>query len=628
MTQPPTQRGAAAPAEVRDYRAVARQITEGSQDASWVEDAVNAIEERVDLADHRLLTVLALLLDGGHELPTPLREGLERAVQGFRYWMDEPGDDSMCHWSESHQICFAVAEHLAGLTWPETVFRNDGRLGRDKAQRARVRIMRWLGHRFRHGFSEWLSGTFHAIEVSALTLLVEHVHEDGELVARASMVLDLLMLDLALHRFDGSFVSSSGRSEALPKAFPERNEIQCVVDSAFGRTPPPFEPALPTSIFLARRRYRIPQVVREIAFAQADHLVTSSHGLDLLEVPAEVRRNNPRTATERSAEEVALYWGMEAFTTSEAIGPTLEAIERLHLDQNRILKPLMPFRRVPSRMVQTALLRSLNPVTQGAALQRANVQTYRTPHYLLSSAQHYQPGTFGDQENIWQAALPGQIHIFSTHPGSTLLDESARPATPSGWVGNGIRPDVAQMRNVLLALYDTRMRRGYLEGQRHELSHVFFPAANFDELHVAERVVAGRREDSYFGMVSLDTIEMPNESELLQRGAVTGWAVMLADRSDFGSLSRFVDYLKRCPLVHTRSTLTWKTPEHHYSLEWCGDFCVDGAPVDTDYPRQRSDWTRIARRPTVIEVTGRTGTLVLDWKLGTRSQGPGVPGAP
>lgn len=621
MSQPPVV-GTGAP-HAAGYAAVASGIANGVVDSAWLDQFVSHVEAREDLADHRMLVVLALLLDGGALLPEPLREGLERAVLGFRYWMDEPGNDSMVHWSESHQVAFGVCEYLAGRTWPDRTFRNDGRRGADKAERARRRLLGWLANRFRHGFSEWLSGTFYAVDVAALTLLVEHT-DDEELVTRASMVLDLLMLDLALHRFDGHFVASAGRAGALQKAQPELSEIEPVVASAFSRLKPDFEPARCTSIFLARRRYRIPQVVREIAFAQADHLITSSHGLALREVSTEVSRTRPQTPEERRDALLALYWGMEAFVTPEGIGPTMEALGRLDLDQNSYLAPLAPFRKVRSRRMMAGLVRSLNPVTQGAALQRANVQTYRTPHYLLSSAQHHLPGSFGDQESIWEAALPGGIKVFSTHPGSTLLGSEARPATPSGWVGNGIRPDVGQLRNVALVLHDLRARRGYLEGRRHELSHLFFPAARFDETKLGERVVAGRRADSYFGAVSLNRLEMANEGELVQRGLVTGWAVMLADRSDFGSLHRFVAYLKSCPLEHLRDTLTWQTPQRRYELTWNGAFAVDGTVLDTDYARLRSDWTSVARKPSVIEVSGRTGTLVLDWKLGRRSQGPGV----
>ena len=625
MSQPPVAApgGQSAPG----YQAVARALADGTCDPSWVDEAIARVVDREDLADHRALVLLALLLDGGQDLPEHLRTAIRDALLGFRYWMDEPGTDSMCHWSESHQVCFATCEYLAGTHLADHRFTNDGRTGAQKAERARRRLLEWLDNRFRHGFSEWLSPTYYAVDVSALTLLVEHTADD-ELRTRASMVLDLLMLDLALHRFDGHFVASAGRTEALQKAHPEHSEIEPVVASAFSRHRPDFVPECCTSIFLVRRRYRIPQVVREIAFAQADHLVTTSQGLTLREVPREASRRARLEGLDEAARDAAainLYWGMEAFCAPESIAATMRAIDRFGLADNRFLAPLAPLRRVRGQRVLAALVRSLNPVTQGAVLERANVQTYRTPHYLLSSAQRHRPGTFGDQENTWEAALPGGIRIFASHPGSTMLGSAARPATPSGWVGNGIQPDVAQMRNVLLSVHDLRARRGYLEGRRHELSHVYFPAALFDETRLVGNVLAARRDDTWLGIVGLNTLEMINEAELVQRGTTTAWAVMLADRSDFGSIHQLMEHRRASRLVHVRDTTTWSTPDHTYELTRNGPFQVDGAVVETDYSRLRCDWTTAGRKPSVVEVAGRTGTLVLDWKLCERTQGPGRP---
>jgi hypothetical protein len=39
---------------------------------------------------------------------------IRAALLGFEYWLDQPGFDSLCYWSENHQILFATAEYLAG----------------------------------------------------------------------------------------------------------------------------------------------------------------------------------------------------------------------------------------------------------------------------------------------------------------------------------------------------------------------------------------------------------------------------------------------------------------------------------------------------------------------------------
>ncbi len=583
------------------------------------------IDERLDLADHRMLIVLKFLYEAGDEFPPELRAEMERSVLGFRYWLDEPGTDDMCHWSESHALLFSVCEHLAGQLFPHQAFTNDGRKGYRKAERGRRRLLEWLGNRFHHGFSEWLSHTYYELDVAGLTLLIDH-SQDEELITRAAMVLDLLMLDMALHRFDGRFVASAGRANGVQKARPEHSEINTVLASAFGDKEPAFEPDDVSGIFVARRRYRVPEVIREIADADADHLVRTSQGLDADQVAAVVAARPGLSHAERRDALVELLWSMEAFTTPEAIGVTLDAMHRHDLGNNRYLAALAPFAKLRSERLQVATLRAMNPITQGIAMGRADVQTYRTPHYLLSSAQHHRPGEFGDQEQIWQAALPDDITVFSTHPGSTKLSEHTRPSTPSAWVGNGINPDVGQHRNVLLALHDVRGRKGYLEGRRHQLSHLFFPFVRFDETAISERLVAGRRRDSFIGVLSLNPVEMLSDVEVIQRGVISGWAVVVTDRQEFGSLGRFVDHLKQTSLTWTREELVWSTDLHQYSQRFRGNFCVDGVPQRSDYPRLDCDWAKVERNPCVVTVAGEGRSLVLDWDAGTRTVQPGAVG--
>lgn len=609
-----------APSGLSSYADVARGLASGRVDESLVRERLAFIDARKDLSDHRMLLVLKLLLDCPDELPDGLREDMRRTVLGFRYWMDEPGNDSMCHFSESHQLLFSVCEQLAGQLFPDQVFTNDGRKGHRKAARGRERLLEWMGNRFRLGFSEWLSHTYYELDVAGLVLLVDHTL-DEELRLRASIILDLIMLDLALHRFDGRFIASAGRANAIQKARPEKAEINEVLAAAFGEGFP-FDPDDPSSLFLTRRRYQVPEVIVEIANAEADHLITCSNGLDASEVPWEVQRRPGLDPHQRRDALVNLFWSMGAFSTPESIEPTLEAIERFEMQGNTLLHPLGRLARLPRTRLMGGLLRAVNPVTRGIALQRANVQTYRTPHYLLTSAQHYQVGCFGDQEHLWQAALPGDITVFSTHPGATRLVANSRQQTPSAWVGNGINPDIGQDRNVLLALHDLGVRRGYLEGRRNELSHLYFPSVKFDEFKIGDRFVAGRRDDSFIGVVALNPIEMISEDEILQRGTVTGWAVMMADRSEFGSLARLVDHLKRTEVRHAHEALVWHTPEHVYRLAWKGSLRVDGQAVDTFYPRLHCEWTHVPRNPSLIQLEGAVGKLMLDWKLGTRMQLP------
>ncbi len=597
------------------YLALADAMHEGALDAAWVHRLRGFVDARLDLADQRLLVLLKLLLAAGQRIPSSLGEDLRVTVIGFKYAMDEPGIDSMCTWTESHQLAFATCEYLAGQLFPDEMFLNDSRPGHVKQARAASRLRQWMADRFHHGFSEWLSSNSYLVDLAALILLADHA-EDADLANRAAIIADLICLDLALHCFRGRFVAASARATANQKRDPAQAEITAVIGSLFDDADAPpggFRPDLVSGIIWSRVRYRVPTVLREIAAAPGVDTVRTSHGLDVAEVPIALAA----AASHGQDDYLRWYWGMQAFTLPETIGPTLAGIKRYGLQHNRYFAPLVPFRRLNSTAAALTA-RSLNPVVSGSALQRGNIQTHRTPHYALSSVQHYRPGGWGDQQNVWQAVLPRDVVVFGTHPASTQVNSEVHPQTPSHWVGNGVNPDVGQFANTLLALYDTRVRHGYLEGHRQELSHLYFPFVSFDETVLTPTLAAGRVEDSYVGVKSLAKLELVSESELVQRGRVTGYAVICADRADYGSLGRFVDDMKQFPFTYEHDTLTLRTRVHVEALRWKGGLRLDGRLVEAQYPRYDCDWVVAPRNPKVIDVRGRSGLLQLNWETGLR----------
>lgn len=597
------------------FAGLADLMAGGLADESHLGEMIAFVDARHDCADFRVASLLKVRLVAYDRLSEPMRAELDRCLLGFKYWLDEPGHDSMCTWSENHQALFAVCEYLAGQTYADEVFPNSFLRGADHRAKAEVRLRRWLEHRFRFGFTEWLSNTYYEEDVAALALLVEHA-TDADLAQRGAMVLDLLLLDMAMHRFEGRFVASAGRAYEEQKKDPARADVNDILAHAFGE--PTDERAYHlerlSSLFVLAERYRVPEALREIAAATGTQRIKVSHGLDLHEVKGHF-------ADPMDVETTGMFfWLMEAFTTPESIDVTMKAFSQYDLAQNRFLSPLAPFAKLRKTRALPLLVRALNPATQGVAIQRANVQTYRTDHYLLSSAQRYHPGGFGDQQHIWQASLPGGINVFATHPGAPMFDETARSFSPSWWVGNGINPDVAQDDNVLLALYDTRARRGYLERGRQQLAHLHFPFARFAETRLGETFVAGRAGDAFIGVRSTGRLEMTDDAELVQRGPVTGYGVVLADRSEFNSLHAFVDQLKQLPLRYDKGILRFTTPDAHYALSQHGAFTIDAQQVSVDYPRFATPWVQAERDPRRLEITGSGHRLVLDWEQGLREE--------
>ena len=612
------------------YRALAAQVGTNPVHQAWLTQMLDFVNARLDLSDHRMLVLLKLLLTSHDVLPEAEREHVRAAVHGFRYGLEEPGRDGMCTWTENHQLLFATCEYLAGQMFPDATFTNDGRTGAMKRAHGQQRLLEWLEDRFHHGFSEWLSNTYYELMACALVTLVDHA-ENEDLATRSAMVLDLLLLDMALHRFGGHFAASGGRVHRSQKMDPTRAEVESILASAFA-SPPRFDHDELSAIFVAREKYRVPDVIQEIADADGARQIRTSQGRDIAEAIDDVNRRL-RTAPpeQRFNRLVRTAWGQQGYLAPETINLTLRALRRYHLESNRFLSPLSAFAKVKSPPAQRALLRALNPIVTGTTLNRANVFTYRTPNYLISSAQNYGPGEFGDQQHLWHAAFPRDITVFATHPGSTHLTAEGRPPSPTSWVGNGVNPSVGQFNNVLLALHDLRTRRGYLEGHRHQFTHLHFPFVKFDETTLGPKMVAGRIGTSLVGIVSLQRIEMVSQTEVVQRGSVTGWALVASDLSECSSLKAFVTMLKHATLHHLRgalvlsvdhsnSTATTRRP-HEYKLEFKGRFLVDGVAQNPHFWRHDNDWVAASRGADRILVHGRDRTLRLQWSTCTREEG-------
>ena len=538
----------------------------------------------------------------GGKVPEVSRELVQRSLVGFKYWMAEPGDDAMCFWSENHQLLFATAEYLAGATFPEDTFNNDRRTGAEHRDDARRRLEQWLDLRFRFGFSEWLSPVYYEEDAAGLSLLVDHA-PDPEIAEKAAGVLDLLLLDCALHRFEGHFAASAGRLYASQKKRPATAEMQPVVDHAFTDDEVSANWDRIGMVFCLRRSYEVPAVLREIAEDPSSRTVRSGHGLDIAGAAALYDAPGDPESTG------ALLWAMEAFVNPRAITTTMTAFDAWKMETNPFLSALKALDWVPRGLLPTAM-RLAKPAVAGTALERAHVTTTRSDSYLLSSAQHYRPGSFGDQQHLWHVILPGGVPIFATHPGGPLVDDATRQKTPSAWVGNGVNPDVASAGPVLLAVYDTRGRRGYGEARRVRASHLYVPFGALDECVRGSHWLAVRQGSGLVGVLATSELVAESGESLRQVGLVTGWVVVCAELSEHESLIGFSSWLSRCTVSLSGSKLNVRTPDASYKLAH-RKLAKDGRQLASDYGRYDSSWVQARFDADRIDVHGASGSLVL-----------------
>lgn len=115
------------------------ELVQGRAIGDWsrLDNTLAFIEKEYDTADFKLVNLLRILYQYGGQIPDAVRQRIDHVLLGFRYWWDEPGGNSMCYWSENHQILFASAEYLAGKHYAGQVFRNSGLTGTEHAAKAR-----------------------------------------------------------------------------------------------------------------------------------------------------------------------------------------------------------------------------------------------------------------------------------------------------------------------------------------------------------------------------------------------------------------------------------------------------------------------------------------------------------
>ncbi len=610
-----------------------------------IEAVCASIDRRYDCSDFRAISLLRILYEYHERLTAGQRERIQTCLSSFKYWLDEPGDDSMCYWSENHQILFAACELLAGNWMPDRVFTNDGRTGREHAAGARERILIWLELRWRYGFTEWYSSVYYTEDVAALVNLID-LAGDREIEARCTIILDLLLYDIASQSFRGVLISSSGRLYERQKKRPDTTSILPVLRELRGE-PTLFPTTSMIANFVYRSRYRIPEVLIRIAKYDGEVELIASHGLDLSELGS-------AGLVGLSNRQIMMQWGMESFTNPQTLANTMRAFRRFGMFRQEPFRALAYLRltvlRVPG--LYRLMSRLLQPQSNGVAIERANTCTYKTNAYLLATAQAYHPGSFGDQHHVWHAALSPTACVFTTHP-ATLPGESAPFGnSPGYWVGSGRLPHSAQHRTVNLTIYHLPAKSGSLSAKTLSFTHAWLPEREFDEVRRIESGLAARLGDAYLALLCAGPFEYREEpgtggeatgaeseaggrSEVLQTGHTTGWVCTVSSRSDGEAFAQFVARLESSRVALSRAkpgtapTLEFVTAGTEYRLEFGGELRVGGTPVVFDYPRSRSVFCSVPREPAAVDVFWAGSTLHLDYEAVVRrseAAGPHIAG--
>jgi hypothetical protein len=439
-----------------------------------VREVIQKINQRQDWSDvygsATLTTSLVGLLGMMHRyrkvpsFPGKLKRPLEKCILKFRYWMDQPGNDAMCFWSESHQILFHTCEILAGQLYPGRMFTNTGKSGKWHREKGEQRAISWLHKRGTGGFREWDSNSNFEQYVLALSHLAD-LAKNQQVWELATVVMDKMLFTMALNSYQGVFGSSHGRTYA--------------------------------SLIKGGR----------------------------LESTAGIGR---------------LMWGLGVFNHH------IMGTVGLACAKDYELLPIIPD--IAADLPEEMWNRERHAGELEEACDRAtgswevNKVTYKTPDYMLCSAQDYHPGEEGYQQHIWQATLGPDAVVFVTHPPCMSEKSSHRP---NFWHGNHILPRVAQWKDVLVAVHKLP------ENDWLGFTHAYFPAYAFDE-HALRNDAAGRvwafarKGEGYLALTAAQGLEFITQGdsayrELRSHGQHNVWLCHMGRAALDGSFPEFQD---------------------------------------------------------------------------------------
>lgn len=167
---------------------------------------------RKDCSDFHFIIMLYIYHTFRDRLSPKVREGLEDAMCGFRYWIDEPGDDVMWFFSENHALLFHCCQYLAGSCLPDRIFTCSGKIGREVRDRGEELLREWFEVFLDEFITEWNSNAYIPVDVLGLGTLYNLTEPGSEFHQKAKRALDMIFYSLRVNAHKGAVMTSFGRS--------------------------------------------------------------------------------------------------------------------------------------------------------------------------------------------------------------------------------------------------------------------------------------------------------------------------------------------------------------------------------------------------------------------------------
>lgn len=200
-------------AEMDTVCALARLATwrRGERTDAMIAASLPAIEDCHDCADFILEPLLWSRAVYARDMDPALVARIDAAILGYRYWMDEPGNDVQWYFSENHALLFHTAAYLAGHILPEARFVRSGRLGAEQSEVGGGRVRAWLDHFEQWEMAEFNSAPYFPIDLKGLCTLYA-LAPDADIRDRAGKAIIRLLEIIARSAHHGQMTGAQGRS--------------------------------------------------------------------------------------------------------------------------------------------------------------------------------------------------------------------------------------------------------------------------------------------------------------------------------------------------------------------------------------------------------------------------------
>jgi len=583
-------------------------LAKGKEDIDWsgLDGTLEYIKNEYGGSDFRLVNLIRILYEAGNQIPDDYKVKIENVLFNFRYWWDEPGENSMAYWSENHQILFASAEYLVGQMYPDTIFPSSGLTGKQHIEKAKKRALDWLEMRWNYGFIEFNSGVYYKEDIGALINLIDFA-EDEELFKKSRIIMDLLFYDVAVQNIHTMFVSASGRAYSGNRKGGPKATLGGIT-SYYGGDGQECGPGMMYGM-MKSKKYQLPPVLAEIAKDTSRVIIKQSNGLDLSELKTEGYYGTDMRS-------MMMQWGMEAFTNPEVVRNSLAHIRHCRMFSNEFIGEfkVLDFTLLKWLHLEPAVVRLINPQTNGVAIQKGNTYTFKTNDYSMYTAQEHRPGDYGDQQHVFGMNIKNHFSIFHTHP---ALEKGVKHHSPNYWVGYGHFPHAAQDKNVNLSIYNIPEKKGMMEMELLDYTFAYFPEGKFDSTAIDETYAFGKKGDSYCAMVASSDLTYRDEDreELIQKGKQSCWITEAGSKSEDGSFESFMERIRQNKVDFNTKTLElqYESQDQNYRLKFGADFTVNGEVIDTQYDRYDSPYVKGHKKDQTFTFEYKEKSLFLDF---------------